>query len=247
MKQTVATPGRPRRLAPLLVSTGVASVLLASTTTLIADDPAAAAVSTDPLISTTDTTWRYLDDNTEPHRGAEDVLAWTGAPYDASDWKSATGSFGAIRGQLGSVSGLTPKTLLNQYVDGTSAPNVPTFFFRSTFDIDAQTIESIAGLGAEVVFDDAVRVYVNGDRVYNAADERATDTSTNLQYAGNSGGAPVTGTFTISPEVLDARHQHGRRRALPGPRHQQRHLLRLQGARCPSSRRRRPCPRRGSS
>ena len=64
MKQTVATPGRPRRLAPLLVSTGVASVLLASTTTLIADDPAAAAVSTDPLISTTDTTWRYLDDNT---------------------------------------------------------------------------------------------------------------------------------------------------------------------------------------
>jgi hypothetical protein len=203
MKQTVATPGRPRRLAPLLVSTGVASVLLASTTTLIAEDPAAAAVSTDPLISTADTTWRYLDDNTEPHRSAEEVLAWTGASYDASDWKSANGSFGAIRGQLGSVSGHTPRTLLNQYVDGTSAPNVPTFFFRSSFDLDAQTIDSIAGLDAEVVYDDALRVYVNGDRVYNAADERATDTSTNLQYAGNSGGAPVTGTFTISPDVLE--------------------------------------------
>ena len=76
------------------------------------------------------------------------------------------------------MSGLTPKTLLNHYVDGTYAPNVPTFFFRSTFDIDAQTIESVAGLGAEVVFDDAILVYVNGEGVYDAADERTTDTST---------------------------------------------------------------------
>ncbi|GAA1923352.1 purple acid phosphatase family protein [Nocardioides hwasunensis] len=202
MKQPLAPSGRPRRrLTAILASTGLVSTLLASTA-LTSSTPATAAPSTDPLISTAGTTWRYLDDNTEPHRGAAEVLSWTGSAYDATDWKSATGSFGAIRGQLGSVSGYTPSTLLNQYVDGSSAPNVPTFFFRTTFDVDAATITGIRGLAAEVVFDDALRVYVNGERVFNDVDERATDTTKNLQYAGNGGGAPVTRTFTVSPDAL---------------------------------------------
>ncbi|NYE35180.1 hypothetical protein F4692_000284 [Nocardioides cavernae] len=73
---------------------------------------------------------------------------------------------------------------------------------RTTFDVDAATITGIEGLAAEVVFDDALRVYVNGNRVYNAVDERATDTTKNLQFAGDSGGAPITGNFTIAPEAL---------------------------------------------
>ena len=208
MKPISAPRRRPRSTRPsrpatrLVVATGVGSVLLASTA-LVTPTAAEAAPSTDPVLSTETTTWRYLDDNTEPHRGAEDVLAWTRSSYDDTGWTSARGSFGAIRGELGSVSGYTPRTLLNQYIDGQAAPNVPTFFFRTTFDLDPADLGDIAGLGGEVVFDDAVRIYVNGDRVFNAVDERANDATTNLQYAGSSNGAPLTQSFTVDAEALE--------------------------------------------
>lgn len=153
-----------------------------------------------PLI-TSDTTWNYLDDGTDPSPAPAGVREWTQPDYDDSAWKSAPGSFGAKRGQLAAVGPVTPKTLLNQYIDGESAPNVPTFFFRTEFTLDEGVAEQVASLRSTVTYDDAVVVWINGEKVAGYADGRVTGT-TNLEYAGDSNGDPITSTFAADSDVL---------------------------------------------
>lgn len=197
MTTTQLTPRRTRR--------GVVSIaLLALLAAMIAAPaPASAAptVPTDPVVSTAATTWQYLDDGTDPVRGVAPLTGWTASGFDDSPWKSARGSFGAKNGTLAPIGSLTPTTLLNHYVDGTSAPTVPTYFFRTTFDLAAGVADEVGSVTGDVVYDDALVVWINGTKVAGFVDGRVTGT-TNQEYAGDSGGNPVASTFTANPDLL---------------------------------------------
>ena len=41
------------------------------------------------------TTWKYLDNNTDPASGLSSLTAWTTPDFNDSAWKSAAGKFGA--------------------------------------------------------------------------------------------------------------------------------------------------------
>lgn len=168
--------------------------------------PSAAAadieVPTASLIGT-GTNWNYLDDNTDPAEGTADKNSWTAPEFDDSAWKSAPSGFGAKRNELTSVGGYTPATKLEHYIDGVAAPTIPTYFLRTTFELEAGVAEQLTSATSTIVYDDAVRVYVNGERVANFSDGRVDDSlDTNLQYAGDSNGNPVSSAFTFDGELL---------------------------------------------
>ena len=170
---------------------------------LAAPAPALAAteVPTDPVISTGTTTWKYLDDGSDPARGASPLRVWTTTGFDDSTWKSAQGSFGAKGGKLAPVGPQIPTTLLNQYLDGVAAPDVPTFFFRTTFDLAAGVSDEVGSIVGDLVYDDGAVVWINGERVAGFAADRVTETS-NVEYAGSGASDPAPGHFEVDGDVL---------------------------------------------
>ncbi|WP_217177062.1 hypothetical protein [Streptomyces sp. AC495_CC817] len=162
--------------------------------------PAAPAVPTGSVI-TADTAWHYLDDGSDPSPQPAALRAWTLPEYDDSSWKTAPGSFGAKKGALQPVGPYTPKTLLNHYIDKTAAPAVPTYFFRTTFELGEGVAEKVSSLSGSVTYDDALVVWINGTEVARFVDGRITDT-TNLEYAGAAAGDPATSTITAKGDVL---------------------------------------------
>ncbi|HEV6955270.1 MAG TPA: FN3 domain-containing metallophosphoesterase family protein [Promicromonospora sp.] len=156
------------------------------------------------------TTWSYSDDNTDPAAGDADRLTWTYAGFDDTAWKRGTGPFGAKNGSptpdLGP--GFPVSTVLDHYVDPGADPRVavPTYHLRTTFDVTADQLEAITSLQGEVVFDDAVQIFVNGTKVAGFADERVEsvpDDRKNLTYAGTAAGDPVERQFSVPAEVLE--------------------------------------------
>ena len=152
-------------------------------------------------LSTGDTAWHYLDDGSDPSPAPAALRDWTLPAYDDSAWKTAPGSFGAKGGKLAPVGPQTPKTLLNHYLDGTAAPTVPTYFFRTTFELEAGVAEQVAALQSTVTYDDALIVWINGEEVARYVDGRITDTA-NVEYAGDSNGDPLTSTFSAEGDLL---------------------------------------------
>lgn len=199
---SVPSPARRRVCAAILAATLASGAVVA-----LGGSAATAAELPDTFLSTAATTWHYSDDNTDPAAGSPDRLVWTQAGFDDSAWKTAAGAFGAKNGQpTGIGSGFPINTLLNQYIAGTT-DDVPTFHFRTAVDIDAEQLEAIDGLSATLTYDDAVQVFVNGEKVAGFVDEKveaAPEAQRNLMYAGNSGGDPVTSTFTIDADDLVA-------------------------------------------
>ena len=149
-------------------------------------------------------TWSYLDDGSDPAGDSTaagyDRTSWTKDGYDVSAWKTATGSFGAKKGQISDLGdGCTPKTLLTQYkADGTT--DIEAFFFRTDVTIpDASKVTKISG---SVIYDDAATVYVNGVKIAGFDDDSITG---NLQYGGSNAGDPKTETISTSdPAALAA-------------------------------------------
>ncbi|WP_308798227.1 immunoglobulin-like domain-containing protein [Agromyces silvae] len=164
------------------------------------DTNATAAVENRTLIDTTSTDWRYHDAPADP-AGDGPIYSWAAAGYDDTSWKTAKGSFGALRGAHVPVGGNAVNTPLTQYKPGTST-NVETFFFRTDVAITADEVEAAEGLEATVRFDDALAVFVNGERVAGFVDERFDESKGNMQYVGNGGGSPIVRSFTIDPELL---------------------------------------------
>lgn len=198
MGNSLAAPLRGRRWW----AAGLAGALLAG---LAVSTPATAvAPASSTVISTATTTWKYLDDNTEPCP-TDNLNSWTAASFDDSAWKSAQGGFGAKYGS-GTITGGTIKTVLNQYIDPSAATkvDVPTFFFRSSFQLDDAQLADLDALHGSVTYDDALRIYVNGTKVAGFLDDRASATTTNLQYAGASNGDPTTSNFTVPKGAVHA-------------------------------------------
>lgn len=198
MNMTTSASWRPRvaRWAAAAAITGLFG-------TIVVTVPAQAA-TLDPvdLLSTSATNWKYLDDNTEPCP-TSDLNSWTDPSFDDSGWKSAAGGFGAKNG-TSTINGGTIKSLLNQYVDPSASTktDIPTYFFRTTFQLDASHLDKLSSLDASISYDDAIRVYVNGKLVAHYLDDRATSTTTNLQYAGESGSDPATSSFSIPSDAV---------------------------------------------
>ena len=84
----------------------------------------------------TGSTWKYLDDNSDPAGGDANLRVWTTPEYDDSAWSSAESGFGVKKNELAQVGSHMPKTKLNHYIDGVGAPTIPTYFFRTTFDLE---------------------------------------------------------------------------------------------------------------
>ncbi|MFF2052562.1 fibronectin type III domain-containing protein [Leifsonia sp. NPDC058194] len=196
------------RLFARVIAAAVALLLVAAGVVAAGATRALAAVTLPATLIDTASTWRYSDDNSDPAKGDADRLVWAKAGYDDSGWKSASGAFGAKNGKATGIGANFPiATLLNQYIDGVAAPDVKTFHFRSSFDLTAEQLAAVSGLGATITYDDAIQVFVNGSKVAGFVDsavEAAPEEQRNLMYAGANGGDPVTSTFTIPASALSA-------------------------------------------
>ena len=143
------------------------------------------------------TTWKYLDNNTDPAEGKDSLTAWTAKDFDVSTWKEASGTFGAKRGALTSFDGFTPTVLLNQYKE--DGDSVPTYFFRTSFQIT--NLEEVTSLAGTLYHDDAVAVYINGHNIKSV--DMPTDVQeNNLFYAGVSAGAPKETSIQLTAEQV---------------------------------------------
>ncbi|MDR5699195.1 immunoglobulin-like domain-containing protein [Agromyces aerolatus] len=196
---------RRRTGAAALAAAVIAGLIALPAPASAADEAdASAAASNRTLVDTASTDWRYHDAPADP-AGDGPIYAWAAAGYDDTSWKQAKGSFGAIRGAHAQVGGNDVNTLLTQYKPGTST-NVETFFFRTDVAITADEIEAAEGLEATVRFDDALAVFVNGERVVGYVDERFDEAQGNMQYVGDGGGSPIVRSFTIDPALLIEGH-----------------------------------------
>ena len=186
-----------------LASPASASVAHAETA---AASPASAdatpVVPTDSLLGT-GTSWKYLDTNTDPAPGGADRNVWTTPDFDDAAWPSAVTGFGVKKNELAAVGPFTPATKLEHYIDGDAKRTVPTYFFRTTVELDPGVAAAVAQVTGTIVHDDAARVFVNGEKVAGLFDARVDDTApSNLQYAGEGKSDPVTSTFTVDPKLL---------------------------------------------
>ena len=144
------------------------------------------------------TSWKYLDNNTDPAAGLGSLTAWTAAGFDDSSWKEAAGSFGAKRGELTSFDGYTPTVLLQQYIEGTTT-DVPTFFFRTKFNLT--NVSEITSITGSLCHDDAVAVYLNGHLIKSQY-LNSEGQESNLYYSGVSQGAPEKLDLNLTAEQV---------------------------------------------
>lgn len=197
------TSSRRRLARPAAATLGLA--LVAGSLTLVTQAADAADLPSTYLGA--GTTWQYSDTNVDPAAGGADRLVWTGGSYDDSAWKAAPGPFGAKGGVATGLGESFPVgTLLQQYIAGTKT-DVPTFHFRSTFDVPADQLAEIGSLTGTITYDDGAQVFVNGVKVAGLADSRveaAPEGERNLMYAGSGLSDPVTTTFTVPASVLRA-------------------------------------------
>ncbi|SMF05397.1 Predicted phosphohydrolases [Cellulosimicrobium cellulans J1] len=171
-------------------------------TALVAATATSTAAADEPLLSASGTTWRYLDDGTNPAGDSADQRVWTTTAFDDSAWRTATGPFGAKHGAATGIGAAFPiTTLLTQYLPGTTT-DVPTFFFRTDVELTAADLEGVPAFEGEIVYDDAAIVYVNGEEVVRLGDD-AREITGNLQYHGNGRTDPVTGTFVVPADAFE--------------------------------------------
>jgi len=199
-----ASRARDRRAtAPLALLAALTTLALLLAAALQAPVARAAEDFTPTEVVGSGTTWRYLDDNTDPAAGAADRTVWADPAFDDAAWKTGTPGFGAVNGGTSGIGGgNTITTLLSYWITQTPKVVVPAYFFRTTVVLDQATLDEITGLRGTLVYDDSATVYVNGERVAGWGDSMITR---NLQYQDRSGAtAPLRETLVIPAEALVA-------------------------------------------
>lgn len=151
------------------------------------------------------TTWRYLDTGVDPAPDPANRTSWTVPGFDDSAWSTGITSFGAKSGQIGDLGGgFMPHNLLQQYKPGTTT-NIEAFFFRAEFDLSSEHLASVERLTGQIAYDDAARVFINGEQVQGFSDSRldeAPESAGNMVYAGGNGTNPIVATLNVPAEVL---------------------------------------------
>lgn len=142
-------------------------------------------------------TWRYMD---EPAvLGRIQDAAWTAVGFDDSDWPTAAGSFGAKDGKLAPLSDeFSPTVYLRHY--GPTGKALPVYYFRLAFSADAKDLT--APLAAEISYDDAVIVYLNGRVIFSGNTSEGGYTSPNSYGCHETLRDPETEKFTLDPALL---------------------------------------------
>ena len=191
----LAGPARRRQLRRRLVVPVTAAAVAGAGLLAV---PALAAPTSLSLLSTSGTTWSYLDDGNDPAAGSADRLSWTQESFDDGAWKSGVGAFGAKNGAKTGITGYTINTLLTQYYPNTTT-DIPTYFLRTSFELTGEQLEDVQQLTGTAVYDDAASIYVNGQKAAGLSDSKATG---NVSYAGDNLGNPVTKTFTVPADLL---------------------------------------------
>ena len=159
----------------------------------------------DKTVVSSSTTWKYLDNNTDPASGLSSLDGWTKPSFNDSSWKSGTGSFG-----YGTKS---PKVKLNFYKSGSSGDVIPTYFLRTTFNLTNANAYNKIIIKASI--DDSVALFLNGTKII---DTRSTvKDNTNLYYSDGEGyyyfsycfeegsGLLVNGTNTLAAQLHNDR------------------------------------------
>jgi hypothetical protein len=149
---------RPRTtslvLAPLLVGGVLATV-----------GTGARAADPDPLITSADSTWKYVQNDTHPSPGS---LSWTTPTFDDSAWLSGKGGLGGKKVSSADSpvysSSNTAQTPLGLDAPG-STDRVRTYFLRTEFTMTADQLSGIGLLKGTVKSGDGIVVYVNGKEV----------------------------------------------------------------------------------
>ncbi|WP_409141287.1 acid phosphatase [Cellulosimicrobium sp. RS] len=194
-------PRDRRTTAPLALLAALTTLALLLAAALQAPAARAAEASTPTEVVGAGTTWRYLDDNTDPAAGNADRTVWADPAFDDAAWKTGRPGFGAVNGTASGIGGgHTITTLLDYWITQTPKVVVPAYFFRTTVTLDEATLDEITGLRGTLVYDDSATVYVNGERVAGWGDSMITR---NLQYQDKAGAtAPLRETLVIPADVL---------------------------------------------
>jgi hypothetical protein len=167
-------------------------------------------IESDKTVINNDTSWRYLDNGTDPAVGTylfdnfKIKSAWTlpkdieyegqNIGFDDTSWKIAKGPYGAKNGEA--INGAN--TVLQHYNGKTSSGKdraIETYFFRTEFNVD--NLEDVKKIKASFTFDDSIVVYINGSEVkrYLVPEEKQEN---NMFYAGNGNGSPITEEFELT-------------------------------------------------
>ncbi len=191
-----------RRAVIVLTSLLLIALLLAGNIAPLI--PAVNASEEEITVVDLQSTWRYLDNGTDPS-SASDRTSWTEINFDDSSWKvnSGNATFGAKSGKLQALDEegvFLPKVLLTHYMsDGYC---VPTYFFRTTVNLSFAPQGGYALIGS-LYYDDSAIVYVNGTPVA-FFDVPEGGFESNLSYGGSGDYNPRLGTFTADASLLRA-------------------------------------------
>lgn len=177
--------------------------LLSDASPVITPQPqiTAAVVYPQNLLQSGDFSWRYLDTG-QAEAIPADGQDWTLSSYDDSVWKTAAGSFGAKNGELAvMLDNREPDNLLTQYYPDSNV-DLEAYYFRATFTVpDPKAFEI---LEAQVSYDDAIIVYLNGEEVYSGNVPDGGYDGNMCYGAADALGGPNTDVFDILADRLTA-------------------------------------------
>ena len=129
--------------------------------------------------------WRYLDD------GSNQGTAWQAAGFDDSSWAVGAGEFG-----YGDQDETTVVSCGQPVCRGSNLH--PTTYFRKTFNVDDPS--QYWSLEGQVLRDDAVAVYLNGEEVFR--DERGLPAGAGFDQFASLSVENSWEVFLLDPEAL---------------------------------------------